>query len=354
MIKFGLVGYGAIGEVRAQALKGTPEAKLSLIIDPVQERRKQAKAAHSIRVSSALQDLLDDDAIDAVIVSTPPNLHRVHCEAALMAGKHVLCEKPLAPTPQDCRSIVETALKCGRVLATGFNYRFYPGIVLARQWIEQGRIGQVTHVKSVAGHPGGPEFTHQWVHDPRIVGGGALMDNGIHLADLTLLFLGPVETSCGFTSHQTWQFQGTEDNGFVLMQTSDGRIGSLHATWTAWKGYHWQVEIHGTRGSIQVSYPPMMAALYDRPLGAAKRGKRHLELFPVFQVFERLRSYRWTVVQSFIAEQTDFISRLKSERGSGATGLDGLRAVELAMSAYAHEHAPVEKFTAQTHVPILN
>lgn len=333
MMKFGLIGYGAIGQLRAQSLRQTPGTELMLIVEPVDARRAEAARA-GFQVARSIDELTARQDIDAVIVSTPPNLHREHCVQVLRAGKHTLCEKPLASTVEDCRYIVETAQQCKRVLGTGFNYRFYPAVAKARELIAAGKIGAVDHVKSFAGHPGGPEFTHQWVHNPKIMGGGALMDNGIHLADLTLHFLGEVVVSHGLRSERVWEFPGSEDNGYVLMRTREGRVGTLHASWSEWTGYHFDVEISGTQGCVHLQYPPMMTTHYDRPAGSAKRGRRTIFLFPVFQVQERLRSYRWTIIQSFIAEHLDFIARIAGKPGVGATGVDGLRAVELAYSAY--------------------
>jgi predicted dehydrogenase len=323
-----------MGNFRAQALRQTPGAELRMVVDPVPERRDQAARMLGVRTSAEIQELTGSGDIDAVIISTPPNLHREHCEAALRAGKHVLCEKPLASTVEDCVHIVETAGTQGRVLGTGFNYRFYPAVAKARELIMAGRIGEVDSVCGFAGHPGGPEFTHHWVHDASIVGGGALMDNGIHVADLTLHFLGDVLEAHGYATERIWGFPGSEDNGYVLMRTAAGKIGTLHATWSEWRGYHFHVDIHGTQGLIRLSYPPMLTILCERPKGAAKRGARRVYLFPRMQVMERLRSYRWTLVQSLIAEQSDFMQRIAGRPGRGATGVDGLRAVELAYSAY--------------------
>lgn len=339
-MRFGLIGYGAIGKFRAQALRQTPGAELTLVVEPVPQRRGEAEKL-GLPVVSTIDELLAIKEIDAVVVSTPPNLHREHCELVLRAGKHVLCEKPLAPNVEDCRRIVDTARENGLKLATGFNYRFYPAVVKARELIAAGRIGEIDHVKSYAGHPGGPEFTHQWVHDPGIVGGGALMDNGIHVVDLTLHFLGEVDESYGLSTDRTWSFPGSEDNGYVLMRSSQGRIGVLHASWTEWRGYHFSVEIYGTKGCVRLSYPPMLTTVYDRPDGSARRGRRQIYLFPVFQIQERLRSYRWTIVRSLVDEQMDFIERINGRPGTGATGVDGLRAVELAHSAYADRPLPV-------------
>jgi predicted dehydrogenase len=344
MTRFALIGYGAIGRFRAQALRETPGAELALVVEPIAERRAEAERM-GLRTAASLEAAVTADDIDAVIVSTPPNLHREHCEPLLRAGKHVLCEKPLATSFADAEHIVAAAQESGRTLGTGFNYRFYPAVAKARELIAAGRIGDVDHVKGFAGHPGGPEFTHQWVHDPRIMGGGALMDNGIHLADLTLHFLGKPSESFGWVTERIWQFHGSEDNGFVLMHTSEGRVGLLHASWSTWHGYHFDVEICGTRGSLYVRYPPMLVVLHKRPAGSAKRGPRQIFLFPTFQIQERLRSYRWTLVQSFVAEQLDFLRRIEGRAGVGASGLDGLQAIALAQSAYGRGH----QASAQTH-----
>lgn len=333
-MRFGLVGCGAIGAMRAESLAKTPGAELVLVYDTDARRSAEYAAKYNVRAAATLDELIESGDIDTVIVSTPPNVHREHCEKALNAGKDVLCEKPLASTIEDCRAIVSTAEKCGRTLATGYNYRFYPPVAKARELIAEGKIGKVINVKSYAGHPGGEEFTHHWVHDPSIMGGGALMDNGIHLADLLLHFLGEATESHGFASDSVWNFGESEDNGFVLAKTDDGKIGTLHASWSEWGGYHFYVDINGTEGRIRLWYPPMMTTLYSRPEGRAKKGKRKTFLFPMLQVKERLGSYKYTLEQSFIAEHLDFMKRVKGGDGVGATGVDGLAAVELVNSAY--------------------
>lgn len=335
MMRFGLIGCGAIGRLRAQALGETHGAELRLVTDCSIERREEFAARFKVRAARTVEELVKSEEIDAVIVSTPPNLHLEHCEAALSHSKHVLCEKPLASSVADCRRIVDIAQRYERILATGFNYRFYPAVAKARELIAGGHVGEIDHVESFTGHPGGKEFTHQWVHDASIMGGGALMDNGIHLADLLLHFLGPAAESYGFSTERTWQFDGSEDNGYVLARTREGRIGTLHASWTEWRGYRFHVDVYGTKGCVRLWYPPMLTVFYERPIDSAKRGRRKTFVFPAFQVRERLHTYRWTIVQSFIAEHLDFMKRLAGGAGVGATGLDGLRAVELVAAAYA-------------------
>lgn len=338
MMRFCLVGFGAIGRLRAQALLQTMGADLALVVEPALERRKEA-ARLGVPTLASLDEPGALSGIDAVIVSTPPHLHLAPCLAALAAGKPVLCEKPLAPSVDDGRILVGAASRAGVVLATGFNYRFYPAVTRARELIAAGRIGEVDFVKSFSGHPGGPEFTHPWVHDPGVMGGGSLMDNGIHVADLTLHFLGDAVDTHGFATEHVWGFHGSEDNGYLLARTSNDRVGMLHASWTKWSGYRWDIEIGGTEGSLHIWYPPMLLLHVARPKGAAKKGAQQVYAFPRFQVEERLKSYRWTVVQSFIAEQRDFMRRIAGLPGVGASGQDGLRAVAMVQTVYSARHA---------------
>src|SRR5690242_13567571 len=143
-MKFGLIGCGAIGEFRAQGLAQTPGAALELIYDNIPERRETFAERFRVRAADSIEEITGSSQVDAIIVSTPPNLHREHCEMALAAGKHVLCEKPLASTIEDCRSIVETADRLKLTLATGYNYRFYPAVAKARELIAAGCIGDIT------------------------------------------------------------------------------------------------------------------------------------------------------------------------------------------------------------------
>jgi len=333
MIRFGLLGFGAIGQFRAASLLQTPGAALTVICERDEKLLAVAASKYKVVTTSKYEDMLSRDDVDVIIVSTPPNLHREHCEAAFTHNKHVLCEKPIATNVEDAQKMVEAAEKAGRVLGTGFNYRFYPAIAKIRAIINAGEIGDIDHIRSFAGHPGGPEFTHPWVHRPEIMGGGALMDNGIHVIDLSLHFLGKPTESMGMATDHTWLFGQSEDNGFLLMRNDKGNVASVQASWTEWRGYQFNVEVYGTEGCVRASYPPMFCSLRKKPVGSAKRGRKKNFWFPVFQVNERLKSYRWTIVESFIAEQRDFILRIGGEIGVGATGMDGLYAVKAAQSA---------------------
>jgi predicted dehydrogenase len=328
-LKIGLIGCGDFGRLRAGAIKRLDSLQLVAVSDVDRKKTEAVTEMHGGVIVEDWRKLMHKD-VDAVIVSTPPHLHADMCTEALAAGKHVLCEKPLARTPDECQRILNTAKKNGCFLATGFNYRFYPSIQKAKSFLEAGMIGELDHIRSYAGYSAA-DHGQPWVHDVKVVGGGALRDNGIHLIDLTCYFLGEVEEIKGFSSNTVWGFEGCEDNGFVLMRSTADKIASLHASWTEWGRYKFVVEIYGTLGVVRSSCFPMVTTVVtsDKPGG---RIRKKFHFFPFINLMEKFRSYRWLVEQSLIKELKAFYRAIRGESSIIATGEDGKRAVEIANS----------------------
>jgi predicted dehydrogenase len=332
-VRFGIIGAGEVGALRARAIARIPAVTLAAVADRDPARASAVADRHGCTRYEDADALLADPAVEAVIVSTPPALHREHVLAALASGRPVLCEKPLAPTVEDCRPMVEEAERLGLALATGFNIRRFPAFDLAHRTLVEGRIGDLDFVRAYHGHQGGAEFTHESVHDVRSSGGGTLMDNGIHLLDLTRWFLGDVAEVKGYRRQSLWRFAGCEDNGFALLRNREGKVAMLQSSWTEWRGYGFFLEAYGTRGFVRASYPPMLfqIATSDHP-GRRLRARR--KWFPLFQVRERLLSYRWTMVESFRVEIEDFVAAVAARRPPDSSGRDGMLATALAHAIY--------------------
>src|SRR5260370_30455308 len=184
-MRLGLIGCGIIGALRAEAIAGFEGFRLTAVGDVASGRVEGVGGRCGAFVDADWRRLVRRPDIDAVIVSTPPPLHAVMCIEALAAGKHVLCEKPLARSPEEGWPIVKAAEASGRLLAIGFNYRFYPAIVKARAILDSGLIGELDHIRSYTGHPGGAQFSHSWVPEAGAIGGRPLAANRIHTLDLT-------------------------------------------------------------------------------------------------------------------------------------------------------------------------
>lgn len=333
-MRFALLGAGAIGAVRATALQRTPGCLLAAVHDLDEERAKQI--APGARFHATADALFASDDIDAVIISTPPQFHEPLALAALHYGKHVLVEKPMAASAATCRRMTEAADANRRLLTVGFNHRYFPSCKLVRDIVRSGELGRLSHVRGYAGHTGLSEFKAPWMYDGTIMGGGTLMDNGIHLLDLVRYVMGDIVSVYGHTLHRVWNLEGAEDNALALLCAADGTVGSLHSSWSEWKGYQFHVEAYCERGMARAYYAPMMATVIrlDKP-GGRRRIERHF--YPLSIIREKLRGWQSTVIQTFVEELQDFVALANGQAGSGriATGLDGLRAIEVAEAVYA-------------------
>ena len=203
-MRFGLVGAGEIGRVRADALRRSPGCRLVAVADVASDRARAAARTSTASVYTDYRQLLDHPDIDAVIVSTPPDIHEEVALAALERGKHVLCEKPLAPTVDACFGLLQTAQRHGLTLATGFNQRYFPAIKFVKHTVQSGEIGDLSFVRAFTGHTGLSEFQQPWMHEKGAIGGGALMDNGLHLIDLIDDILGEVNEVFGLAGGSVW------------------------------------------------------------------------------------------------------------------------------------------------------
>ena len=331
-IRFALIGCGDIGILRAKALAQAAGCRLVAAADS--DAAKATRVASIVPGAIAVTDwreAIHRSDVDAVIVSTPPSLHEEMTILALEAGKHVLCEKPLARTPAECRAMVAAAARSGKRLATGFNYRFYPSFRKARELLDSGLIGELDHIRAYGGYSA-TSHNQPWVHDAATVGGGALRDIGIHLIDLTRDFLGDVVAVQGKSTGRVWQYPGCEDNGFALLTSSKGNLASVHASWTEWRRYQFRIEIYGSRGFIRATCFPMMTQVGWAPETGA-RVQSKTDWFPRVALGEKLKSYRWVVTESFVEELEAFARYVRGEPSRVATGADGLRAVEIAFEA---------------------
>ena len=333
-MQFGLIGAGCIGQLRSKALIKVRGAKLIGVADVDHRRAAEVAATVDAKVFASSADLLACDEIGAVIISTPPQFHEETVLAALGAGKHVLCEKPLSNSLDACRRMVEAARTSGKILTTGFNHRYFPAIRFLKQSVDDGMIGKLDHVRAFAGHEGLSQFRAPWEYDKAVIGGGALLDVGIHLIDLTAYILGDVREVFGIATNKIWNLPGSEDNGFAILRSTNGTVATLHATWSEWKGYRFYVEAYGDKGMVRAYYAPMMNLLIEKPTADSKPHRKYL-FYPMNALREKLFGWQSTVIETFRRELTDFMT-LSRGGGAGqiADGYAGFRAVEIANAVY--------------------
>lgn len=330
-MRIGVVGAGVIGQMRATTLLERADCQLVGVVDPVAgaaERAAQGKA----KVFTDVRALLDQPGLEAVIVSSPLPNHEEAVLAALAAGKHVLCEKPLGNTVESCRRMLDAARVAQRTLAVGFNHRYYPAIKFVKQVVTEGRIGEIDHVRVFGGHDGLHNFRAAWQYQAPESGGGAMMDVGIHMTDLTRFILGDVAEVYGVSSNRVWKVPGSEDNAVAVMKRADGVPAFYQATWSEWRGYGFFLDVYGTQGMVRGYYAPMFNLLITT---AGGRRKREFKFYPELILREKLKSWTSTALQSFREELPDFLKLVGGDRTAAiATGFAGYRATEIANAVY--------------------
>lgn len=329
-----LVGAGELGVLRAESVARSPELDLVAVADLRADAARSVAARWGGRATGDWRAAVEAPGVDLVIVATPPNHHVEPALGAVAAGRHVLCEKPLASTLADARRLCDAADDAGVILKTGFNHRHFPALRFARELVERGEIGRVHTVRAFAGHPGGEELGHAWVHDPAVTGGGCLVDNGIHVLDLVRFLLDePLVAGRGLVGNDVWRFDGAEDNAHALFRGAAGALVSVQASWTEPRGYRFWVEATGERGFARAAYPPMRVE-WGTCAALGERARRRFAVFPWFQVRERLHGWRWTIVRSFLRELAELAAGIRAGRPVPPTGRDGLAALEMAHAVY--------------------
>ena len=328
-MRIGVVGAGTIGKVRIRSIRDNPSTELAAVFDISKDAATRAASGTDAGVFTDLAAFLDSG-MDAVIVSTPPHLHEEACCGALQRGRHVLVEKPMSNTVAGAQRIVEAALKADRILAVGFNLRYYEFIKFLKNAIDEGRIGRIDHVRVFGGHDGLHNFRADWQYKAPESGGGAMMDIGIHMTDLARYVLGEVTSVYGFMSESVWNVKGSEDNAVAVFLSPEGIPATYHATWSEWKGYRTYVEVYGTHGMVRGSYAPMQNLLItkERPDGPRTKTRR---FYPEIMIREKLKTWQSTLLLSFKEELRDFLAMIGGNFAVPlADGYAGLRSLEIA------------------------
>ncbi|MBI4634981.1 MAG: Gfo/Idh/MocA family oxidoreductase [Candidatus Rokubacteria bacterium] len=318
----GVVGCGAIGLRRATVAASHPASRVVAVADLEPARAREAAEAAGAQTLAGWREVVRHPEVDVVIVATTHDWLAPISIAALEAGKHVLCEKPMAAGSREAGELVAAVRRTGRFLKVGFNHREHPAIRQAHDLAVRGEVGDIYFIRCRYGHGGRPGYEREWRMDPERSGGGELLDQGIHAIDLFRWFLGDLSEATGITA--TWEWRApVEDNVFALFRTPQGQVASLHASWTQWKNL-FSFEVVGARGALLVeglgkSYGTERLTMQRRiPSGPPE--EERLE-FP-----EPDRSWD--------REWEDFVAAI---RGAGAPAVgaeDGLAALRLVEAVY--------------------
>lgn len=249
-IKAAVIGVG-IGRYHIQGYAAHPQAEVVAICDINEEAAKKVAAEHGIeKVYASHKQMLAEAEIDAVSVCVPNKLHMPLVLDCLAAGKHVLCEKPLARNAKEGEKMVQAAAQAGKLLMIQFNNRYRPEAKILKQYIEQGELGDIYFARAGWIRRNGIPGWGSWFTDKEMAGGGPVIDLGVHMLDLTLWLMGnPEPVSVLASTYSVFGPQmealgpwGTpnpngkfdvEDMGVALIKFKEGQTIVLEAGWAA-------------------------------------------------------------------------------------------------------------------------
>jgi predicted dehydrogenase len=255
MIRWGLIGVGDIAEKRvAAALKDSRGSSLDAVTSARPERAAAFAARHGVaRHYADWREMLKDGGLEAVYVATPVHLHPELAIAAAEAGKHVLCEKPMALDAADCGRMIAAARRHGVRLGVAYYRHLYPVVLRMKQILEAATIGRpvLVHAQAFERFDVAPDHPRAWFLRKADAGGGPMFDFGCHRIEVLLSLLGPVERVSGGSTNVQFKAREVEDTcvaHFVFASGAQAVLAVSHAAGAPRDSF----EIVGTEGSVHV------------------------------------------------------------------------------------------------------
>ncbi|MCL1992884.1 MAG: Gfo/Idh/MocA family oxidoreductase [Spirochaetes bacterium] len=248
----GIIGAGAIGGVHAAVINQIGNAELLAVCDTEAGRPAAFAEKHGGKPFDDLDSFLACPGLEIVVIATPSGLHQGAAVAAAKAGKHLIVEKPLEVTVEKCKEIIAAAKQNNVMLSGIFQNRFFDGSMKIRKAVEQGRFGKLVLCDAYVKWHRSQEYydSAPWRGTKEIDGGGALMNQSIHVIDLLLWLGGDVKEVSSRAATVAHERIEVEDLLVSTLLFENGAMGTVEATTAVWPGSPKRIEILGTRGSV--------------------------------------------------------------------------------------------------------
>jgi scyllo-inositol 2-dehydrogenase (NAD+) len=323
-LAIGLIGAGRLGRVYARDLASRiAETKLVAIADPVEAVAKEVAAEFDVpKYYADPLAMIDDKAVDAIVIVSPTHTHRELVIAAAASTKPTFCEKPPALSLKEVEEMQDAVKKSGVFLQMGFMRRFDAGYASAKKQIEAGRIGKPLVFKSTSRDPFRPSLEYA---NPKS-SGGMLLDMGIHDFDLARWFMGDVRSvsTIGATiAYPELKTVGDIDNAIASLTFANDTLGAVDLSRSGIYGYDISTEILGLEGTLRIGY------LRETPVMVMTKNSVAHDTVPYFM--ERFRDAYTTQLQNFA-------QNVQQQRPAPITIEDGMEALRIGVAATrAHE-----------------
>lgn len=247
-----LIGAGRIGQTYAEVIDRSEEVTLSAVVDAYIDAANSVTEQFGGQAFRSLQALFNAEVVpDFALICTPPVTHHGLTISCLEAGLHVLCEKPFATHSADAQAMVRAAHKQGRLLTMGSKFRYVPEVTMAREIINNGNIGEVIFFENV--FTSRVDMSDRWNSDPRISGGGVLMDNGTHSLDIARYIFGALSEVQVIEGKRT-QSLAVEDTVQINVRSANHALGRIDLSWSMQKPQDAYLSVYGSEGALHLGW----------------------------------------------------------------------------------------------------
>lgn len=311
-LRFGLVGAGRIAEVYAPAFAGVEGAAIAAVADARTEAARALAGRLGCPAFGSYEEMSAREALDAVLVCTPPATHAEICCHFLRRQVPVLCEKPLSVDLHGARLMAAEARRSGALLTMASKFRYVEDVVRARRLVESGAIGEIVQAENR--FTSRVDMSARWNSDPAVSGGGVLIDNGAHSVDLMRFFLGPL-ADLRVVEGPRRQGLAVEETVHLFVRNAAGALGSIELSWSVAKEADGYLTLYGTRGVIEVGWRESRWRVAESP-GWTSFGTGYDK------------------VQAFRAQIEDFARAVRGEGEPRISLADALASVEVIEAAY--------------------
>ncbi len=249
IFNIGIIGCGLIGKKRADNL-GKQGRLIACADINIKNAELIANKKNKIKVFKDWRKLLRIKELDIVIIATIHNQLSKILLGAIKMGKHVFIEKPASINLTKLRSIIKENKILKRKIRVGYNHRFLSAIIKCKELLDKNILGDLMFIKASYGHGGRFGYDKEWRMNPKISGGGELIDQGSHLIDLSEFFFGKIIKAEGTLRDFFWK-KKVDDNAFLTLKFRNNLISFLHVSCTEWKN-NFLFEVYGSKGKLRI------------------------------------------------------------------------------------------------------
>lgn len=334
---FGIIGCGVIADFHANALAAlSSDAELIGVCDVVFDAAEKFAKRHGTKAFASAEELLACPDIDVVNICTPSGYHHLSVIAAAKAGKHIICEKPLAINAKQLDEIESVCRGAGITVSVVSQNRYAESVTKTKQAIESGALGRIVCADIYMKYYRSQEYYNSgsWRGTKQIDGGGALMNQGIHGIDLLLYLAGDIKSVYAISKTLARDIE-VEDTLSAVVEYKSGATGVIQATTSVYPGYPRRLEINGDKGSIILDE----TSIVRRDIQGEEQ-----ESFVPAQAAESGASVPSAIsAEGHIRQISDMINALKTGKEPLSGLSDGRRAVDVILAIYrsAEEGRPI-------------